>query len=175
MYSIAKLFRFSKFLKNLIKMVSKNSKTHFIIKNKKALFNYEIIKDYEAWIELTWYEVKSIRSWNVNFKWSFISIINFVPFIIKLHISPYKFISNKKLIDPVRDRKIFLHKKDIIFLLQKLKEKWNTLIPIEIYFKWNLIKLKIALAKWKKKYDKKEVIKKRDIQKDVQISLKERF
>ncbi len=148
-------------------------KTFSILVNKKALFDYEVIKDYEAWIELTGYEVKSVKLKNINLKWSFVSLANGTPYIMKFHISPYKFIGVKEWVDPTRERKLFLHKKDIFYINQKLKEKWNTLIPTEVYLKGNLIKLKIALAKWKKKYEKKDLIKKKDIQRDIEISLKE--
>lgn len=140
-----------------------------IVKNKKAYFDYDIIKTYEAWIELKWYEVKSIRSKHVNLKWSYISSISSILFIKKMHISPYKSLSNKSSLEADRDRKIFLHKKDIEFLSWKSKESWYSIIPLELYFSWSLIKLKVALARWRKSYQKKQVLKERSLEKEAKI------
>lgn len=152
----------------------KNQKKESLLVNKKWLNDYEVIKDYECSIELFWYEVKSIRNKNFNLKWSFISINNNWLFIQKMHISLYKFYSNSQAYDPERERKLFLHKKDVEYLQTKLKEKWFTIIPIEVYLKWNLIKIKIWLVRWKKLYEKKQILKNKDIEFDIKRSLSER-
>lgn len=142
-----------------------------LLVNKKALSNYEVVKEYECWVELLWYEVKSIRAKHFHLKSSFVTIRDDDIFVQKFHITPYKMLTNISTIDAERERKLFLHKKDIHSLSQKTKEKWYTIIPTEVYFKWNLIKLKIALARWKKLYEKKADIKKRDIDMDLKITL----
>lgn len=142
-----------------------------LLVNKKALSDYEIIKEFECGIELIWSEVKSIRSKHFHLKASFISIREWILYIQKFHISQYKLLTNFVSYDPERERKLFLHKKDVNYLSQKIKEKWFTIIPIEVYLKWNLIKLKIALARWKKLYEKRADIKKRDIEMDLKITL----
>lgn len=146
-----------------------------LLLNKKALSDYEVIKEYECAVELLWHEVKSIREKHFHLKTSFVTIREGDLFIQKFHISPYKQLTNRVVYDPERERKIFLHKKDIANLSQKMKEKWFTIIPVEVYFRWNLIKLKIALAKWKKQYEKRADIKKRDVEMDMKISLANKY
>ena len=150
------------------------SKLHssLITKNKKAYFDYEILDSWEAWIELRWYETKSIRSWHVNLKWSYVSCINGELFIKSMHVTAWKALSNRDLIETSRDRKIFLHKKTSIYLCQKLKESWYSIIPLELYFKWSLIKLKVWLAKWKKAYQKKQVLKERTMDREAKMMMK---
>ncbi len=143
-----------------------------VAKNKKAYFDYDIIDSWEAWIELKWYEVKSIRWKQVNLKWSYV-IFSWEDIYVKwMHISAYKVLANKKSILVERERKLFLHKKTISFLKQKTKESWFSLIPLEIYFKWNLIKVKIALVKWRKNYQKKQVLKERSMDRDAKMAMK---
>ena len=146
-----------------------------IIKNKKAYFDYEIIDSWEAWIELKWYEVKSIRSWNVNLKWSYLSVVNSELYIKWLHISPWKSLSNTTSIEADVIRKVFLHKKIIISLSGKLKIAGFSVIPLELYFSWSLIKLRVALAKGRKSYWKKQVLKERTMDKEAKIAMKKYF
>lgn len=141
--------------------------------NKKWYSDYEVLKEYECSIKLNWYEVKSIRWKHMHMKSSFITIRDNELFIQKLHISPYKQLTNIATYEAEAERKLFLHKKDIEHLSQKIKEKWYTIIPTEIYFKWNLVKIKIWLAKWRKEYEKKDILKKKDIEMDIRKSLKE--
>lgn len=143
---------------------------NLISKNKKAYFDYEILDSYEAWIELKWYEVKSLRLWQVNLKWSYVSNVWWILQVKSMHITNYKVIS-KLWVEPARDRKIFLHKKTISYLLSKQKENWLTIIPLEIYFKWSLVKVKIWLCKWRKDYDKKQVLKERTLDKEAKIMM----
>ena len=143
-----------------------------IIKNKKAYFDYEIIDSWEGWIELKWYEVKSIRSWNVNLKWSYLSVVNTDIYIKWLHISPWKTLSNTASIEADITRKIFLHKKTILHLANKSKIAGFSIIPLELYFSWSLIKIKVALAKGRKEYWKKQVLKERTMDKEAKIAMK---
>jgi len=144
----------------------------FITKNKKAYFDYDIIETYESWIELKWYEVKSIRSWYVNLKGSYIVVINNELFVKWMHVTAWKALSNKQWIETDRIRKIFLHKKNIQFLSSKSKEPGYSLIPLELYFVWSLIKLRLWLAKWRKSYDKKQILKEKTMDREAKIAMK---
>ena len=139
---------------------------HTIVENKKALFDYEIIEEFEAGIVLIWSEVKSIRNGSVNLKWSYITLHSGRPVLVGSHISEYK--SNTGTItDPKRERLILMSKKEILRLSQKIKETSATLIPVSIYSKWNLFKVRVALAKWRKKWEKKNLLKERDLDRET--------
>ncbi len=150
-------------------------KTVSLLVNKKALSEHEVIKEFEASMKLSWSEVKSIRANHFHLKASFVTIRDSRVYIQKMHISPYKMLTNQNAYDSESEREIFLHKRDTSFLLQKIKEKWFTIIPTEVYLKWNLIKMRIALARWKKLYERKEDIKRRDIDMEIKRSLSERI
>lgn len=143
-----------------------------ITKNKKAYFDYEISDFWETWIELKWYETKSIRNKHVNLKWSYIVSINGELYIKSMHVSALKSLPNKETIETDRERKIFLHKKTISYLMWKMKESWYSIIPLELYFKWSLIKLKVWLAKWRKAYQKKQVLKERTMDREAKLAMK---
>lgn len=159
------------YLKWLKKINMKDKKSSFITKNKKAYFDYEILDNWEAWIELKWYETKSIRNWYVNLKWAYIIALNKELYIKWMHISTWKTLSNQKSIENERERKVFLQRKTIDYLIWKIKEGWNTIIPLELYFSWSLIKLKVWLAKWRKAYQKKQVLKERTMDKEAKIAM----
>ena len=143
-----------------------------ITKNKKAYFDYEIVETWEAWIELKWYETKSIRAGYVNLKWAFLIVQNKELFIKNMMVSAWKTLPNRETIDVFRQRKIFLHKKTISYLSVKVKEAWFSIIPLELYFSWSLIKLRVWLAKWRKAYEKKQVLKERTMEKEAKIAMK---
>ncbi len=143
-----------------------------ITKNKKAYFDYEIVETWEAWIELKWYETKSIRAGYVNLKWAFLIVQNKELFIKNMMVSAWKTLPNRETIDVFRQRKIFLHKKTISYLSIKVKEAWFSIIPLELYFSWSLIKLRVWLAKWRKSYEKKQVLKERTMEKEAKIAMK---
>ena len=142
-----------------------------IANNKKAYFDYFILEKYEAGIELFGTEVKSVRLGHCSVKESFVRIDKSEVFIYGMHISPYEKgnIFNK---DPLRVRKLLLHKTEIIKLASKLKEKGLTLVPLRVYFKNSLVKVELGLARGKKNYDKRESIAKKDQQRDIDMSLK---
>lgn len=152
-------------------MNKKNINT-LITKNKKAYFDFEIINTYEAWIELRWYETKSIRNKYVNLKGSYIITQNNELYVKSMHVSPWKTLANKTSVDPIRLRKIFLYRKDIDYLVWKSKEPWYSMIPLELYFSWSLIKLRVWLARWKKDYQKKQLLKERAMDKEAKIAMK---
>lgn len=147
-------------------------KDNLISKNKKAYFDYEILETYESWIELFWYEVKSIRAWQVNLKWAYISFVSWIPVVKWMHISPWKTLVNRWALSWDRDRIIFLHKKIIQMLAWKQKEWGFTIIPLELYFLWSLIKVKVWLCKWRKEYNKKQVLKERSLDKEAKMMMK---
>ena len=158
-------------LKKLNTIMKKNKpKTWEIAKNKKAFFDYEIIKSFEWWIELRWYETKSVRHSNVNLKWSFLVVNGSWLYLKNMHITAWNALPNRWSIDTFRERKVFLHKKDIEYLAGKTKEKWNTIVPLSLYFKWSLIKIQVWLVKWKKQFEKKQVLKDRSMKKEANIA-----
>lgn len=146
-----------------------------ISKNKKAYFDYEIIDTYEAWIELKWYEVKAIRAGNINLKWAYISFLSNNAIAKWIHIWFLKNIAAQKTLEPTRDRKLFLHRKTIDYLAWKIKESWFTVIPLEIYTSWNLLKVKVWLCRWRKQYDKKQLLKERTLDKEAKIMMKKYY
>ena len=129
------------------------------------------MEKYEADIELFGTEVKSIRLGHCSVKESFVRIDKAQVYIYSMHISPYEKgnIFNK---DPLRVRKLLLHKTEIITLASKLKEKGLTLVPLRVYFKNSLVKVELGLARGKKNYDKRDSIAKKDQQRDIDRSLK---
>ena len=141
------------------------------INNRKAKFEYQLFDSYEAGIVLTGTEIKSIRQGNCNLKDSYIVIRNEEAYILNMHISHYEE-GNIFNHEETRTRKILLHKKEIKKLNDKIKISGYTLIPLKLYFKKNKAKLQIALAKGKKTYDKRESMKERDINRNIQKTLK---
>lgn len=136
------------------------------IKNRKARFNYFIEKTYEAGIALTGTEIKSIRKGSANFNDSYVSIIGEEAYIKNMYIAKYVE-GNRFNHDERRDRKLLLHKNEIKRLLSEVQMCGFTIIPVRLYFKGNYAKIEIGLAKGKKLYDKRETIKKRDLEREL--------
>ena len=143
-----------------------------ISQNKKASHDYFIEESYEAGIELFGTEVKSIRNGRVNLKDSWCSIVDGEMFVNGMHISPYEHgnIFNR---DPMRVRKLLMHKKEINRLYGTVKQTGYSLIPISLYFKGSRVKLQVGLCKGKKLYDKREDMAKRSAKRDIERALKE--
>jgi SsrA-binding protein len=140
--------------------------------NKKAYFNYEILETFEAGIALLGSEVKSIREGRVSMKDTFADVKGAEIFLFHLHISPYE-AANIFNHDPLRMRKLLLHRREIKRLTGKIKERGLTLVPTKILFNdKGLVKVEIALAKGKKLYEKKDLIKERDRAREVRSALK---
>ena len=152
-------------------MLKEPSKT--ISQNKKAYHDYFIIDQYEAGIELCGTEVKSLRQGKVNLKDSWCSVVNGELLINGMHISSYEQgnIFNK---DPMRVRKLLMHKKEILHLYGKVKQDGCSLIPLSLYFKGSKVKVKVGLCKGKKLYDKRNDMAKRDAARNIERALKER-
>ena len=142
--------------------------------NRKAKFDYELYDKLEAGIVLTGTEIKSIRNGSCNLKDSYIIIKNNEAFILNMYIKEYKE-GNRFNHEEDRTRKLLLHKKEILKLQNKINQEGFTIIPLKLYFKNGIAKLEIYVAKGKHTYNKKEAIKKRDIERDTKKILKERF
>ena len=143
-----------------------------IAQNKKAHHDYFIEEFYEAGIELLGTEVKSIRNGRVNLKDSWCSIVDGEIFVNGMHISPYEHgnIFNR---DPMRVRRLLMHKKEINKLYGTVKQTGYSLIPISLYFKDSRVKLQVGLCKGKKLYDKREDLAKRSAKRDIEMAIKE--
>ncbi|MBT9778410.1 SsrA-binding protein SmpB [Clostridium sp. MCC353] len=145
-----------------------------IANNKKAYHDYFIDEKYECGIELFGTEVKSIRMGKCSIKESFVRIEKGEVYVFGMHISPYEKgnIFNK---DPLRVRKLLLHKTEINKMAGKIKEKGYTLVPLQVYFKGSLVKVEIGLARGKKLYDKRQDIAKKDQQREVERDYRQKF
>jgi len=150
-----------------------NKSKKLISNNKKAYHDYFIDEKIEAGIALFGTEVKSVRAGNVNLKDSYVSLRTGEAILIGMHISPYEQgnIFNR---DPLRERKLLLHKKEIMRLIGKTKEKGYSLIPLSVYFLGSKAKVELGLARGKKAYDKREAIAGRDAKRNMERALKER-
>jgi len=152
--------------------MGKKPQTKIIAKNKKAFFNYELLETFEAGISLLGSEVKSIRDGRISLKESYAEVKDGEVFLLHCHISTYE-AANRFNHEPRRERKLLLHSREIKRLTGKIKEKGLTLVPTKVLINAKgLVKVEIALAKGKRTYQKKEVIKERDIQREVRTELK---
>lgn len=139
--------------------------------NRKARHDYFIEETYEAGMALTGTEVKSLRAGKANLKDSYAQVENGEMFLFNMHISPYEQ-GNRNNVDPVRTRKLLMHKGEINRLFGKVKQQGLTLVPLKVYFKRGRIKVEIALAKGKKQYDKREALAAKDAQREVERGLR---
>ncbi|MBQ7743630.1 MAG: SsrA-binding protein SmpB [Lachnospiraceae bacterium] len=144
--------------------------TKLIANNKKAYHDYFVIEKYECGIELKGTEVKSLRLSNCSIKESLCKILGRECYIIGMNISPYEK-GNIFNVDPVRTRKLLLHKREIRKIEESLKLKGYTLIPLQVYFKDSRVKVEIGLCKGKKLYDKREDLKKKDMKRAMERNL----
>jgi len=154
-------------------MADQKTGIKLISKNRQAFFLYEILETYEAGISLLGSEVKSIRAGRINLKDGYIFIRNNEALLTNVHISPYQACGSYFNHDPLRTRKLLLHKQEINKLIGKVQEKGLTLVPIKMYFKGSLIKIEIGLGKGKKLHDKRETVKRRDDQREMSRAMKQ--
>lgn len=147
--------------------------TKTIAQNKKARHEYFVIESFEAGIELVGTEVKSLRAGGVNLKDSWCSIENGELYVKQMHISPYDH-GNLFNRDPLRERRLLMHKHEINRLFGLVKQKEYTLIPLSLYFKGSRVKMQLGLCKGKKLYDKREDAAKRDAKREIDRAIKER-
>jgi len=140
--------------------------------NKKALFDYEIVENIEAGLELTGYEVKSVKNGNINLKGAFVNFYKNEAWLTGAHIQKYKMAGLMPDYDPERRRKLLLHKKQIQYLQGKSLEKGLTIVPLKVYTNDRLIKVDIGIGRGRKLYNKKEYLKKRDVDREIDRTLK---
>lgn len=153
-------------------MKKKTEGVKIIATNKKAYHDYFIEDTYEAGIALEGHEVKSLRLNNVNMKDSFAIVKNGEIWLIGVHISPYKMATMFK-IDPVRNRRLLLHKSEINKLKQKVEQKGYTLVPTKMYFKEALVKVEIGVARGKELHDKRDAIAEKENKRKIDRIMKE--
>ena len=142
--------------------------------NKRAKFDYEILETFEAGLVLFGHEVKSARSGHASLKGSYISVRHNELYLIGSLISLYRYAGQVKDYDPGRERKLLVRKKELGYLIGKKQERGLTLVPIKLYTKHSFLKLEFGLGKGKTQYDKRESIKKRDLDRQVRSLKKHR-
>ncbi len=141
--------------------------------NRKAYHDYHIEETHEAGVALTGTEIKSVRAGSVNLRDSYAQVRNGELWMLNVHIAPYEPASRQN-VDPYRDRKLLLHRGEIMRLMGRTQEKGLTLIPLRMYLKNNRAKVEVALVRGKRLYDKRESIAKRESDREIQRAVKER-
>ncbi len=144
-----------------------------IARNRKARFEYEVLDTFEAGIVLRGTEVKSLRDGKVSLAESFARVQNGELFLQGAHIDVYKAASTMNH-EPLRPRKLLMHKREIVRLASKLAEKGLTLVPLSMYFKRGIAKVELALVRGKRRYDKREAIRKREVKRAIDRELSAR-
>ena len=137
-----------------------------VVTNRRARHEYFILESYEAGLALKGTEVKSLRAGSANLQEGYVSVRRGELWLVGMHVSPFEK-GNINNHDPLRDRKLLLHRKEILKMAVKLQEKGLALIPLRIYFKKNIAKVEIGLCRGKKFFDKRETIKKRDVERQI--------
>ena len=145
-----------------------------VAENRKARHDYTVLETFEAGIELKGTEVKSMRAGKANMKDSFAAINNGELFLYNMHISPYAQSNTFYSWDPLRTRKLLMHRQEIMRLLGKIKEQGLTLIPLKAYFKGDRIKIELGLCKGKKLYDKRDAAAEKTARREIDRAMKER-
>lgn len=150
------------------------AKIKIVTTNRKAYHEYEIIETIEAGIVLKGTEVKSLRQGRVSIQDSYAIIKDGEVWLLNMHISPYEY-GNVHNHDPLRDKKLLLHKREIIRLSTKVKERGLTLIPLKVYFKNGRAKVELALVRGKKKYEKKEDMAEKELQRELKRKYADKY
>ncbi|MEK7669314.1 MAG: SsrA-binding protein SmpB [Patescibacteria group bacterium] len=143
-----------------------------LIQNKKAHFNYEILEKTEAGIELLGFEVKSLKKGQGSLEGAHITLRGNEAFVINMQIPPYQPANTPNDYNPLRNRRLLLTKKEITDLTKSENQKGLTIVPLSVYNKGRKLKLEIAIVRGKKKYDKRETIKKRDVEREIRREIK---
>jgi len=146
--------------------MSRDSKDRDVAVNRRAYHDYFVDEKYEAGVMLTGTEVKSVRNGRANLRDGYVRIDNGEAWLENVHISPYAQ-GNVMNQEPVRPRKLLLHRKEISSLIGKVKQKGYTLVPLRVYFSRNHAKVEIGLARGKRQYDKREAIAERDAKREI--------
>ncbi|MBO4242635.1 MAG: SsrA-binding protein SmpB [Clostridiales bacterium] len=142
-----------------------------IAENKKAFHDYFIEEKYECGVVLSGTEVKSLRAGKVNLKDSYVTVKEGEMWLVGVHISPYE-MGNRYNLDPMRSRKLLMHKREIIRLFSTIKQDGLTLVPTKCYFKDGRVKFEIGLARGKKNYDKRDAEAKKQAKRDIERAMK---
>jgi SsrA-binding protein len=141
--------------------------------NRRARHEYHILEDFECGLVLHGYEVKSIREGRVNIQDAYGTVRDNEAFVENMHITPYSH-GDPLVIDPLRTRKLLLNRKEIDYLMGKVRERGLTLVPLKLYFKGPHVKIRMGLARGKKLYDKREAIAERDARRAIERATRER-
>jgi SsrA-binding protein len=152
-------------------MAKPESGTKLIASNKKAFHDYHILDKFEAGVVLTGTEVKSLRDGKANLKDSYVLVRNGEAILFNTHISPYTH-GNRENHDPVRNRKLLLHKREIEKLAAEVVQKGLTVVPLQMYFKSGRVKVEIGVAKGKQLHDKRSTEKEKEGKRDVEAAMK---
>lgn len=153
-------------------MAKKRTSSSVLADNRRARHDYHILDTYEAGIELKGTEVKSLREGKATLSEAYITIRGLQAYIVNWYIHPYEQ-GNRFNPEPLRDRRLLLHKREIIKLSQSIMEEGLTLIPLKLYRKRGLLKLEVAVARGKKQYDKRRAIEDRDAQRQIDRQMKD--
>ncbi len=153
-------------------MASSGNGIKVVADNRQARYKYEILDTYEAGVELQGTEVKSIREGKANLRDGYVLIRNEEAWLLNVHISPFQTASVYFNHDPRRTRKLLLHRREIDKLVGKVEQQGLTIVPLKMYLKRGWVKVSIGLAKGKKLYDKRETLKKKAQQRDIDRALK---
>ncbi|WP_298647723.1 SsrA-binding protein SmpB [uncultured Granulicatella sp.] len=152
----------------------KGTNDKVLAQNRKASHDYTILETIEAGMVLTGTEIKSVRQARINLKDGYVSLKQGEAFLVGVHISLFEqgTLFNH---DPLRTRKLLLHKKQINYLLEQVKQAGNTVVPLKVYIKNGVAKLLIGVAKGKKNYDKRDALKQKDMKREIDRAMKERY
>lgn len=153
-------------------MSEKSTGIKIVSDNRQARYLYEILETYEAGIELKGTEVKSIREGRVNLRDGYVLIRNGEAWLLNVHVSPHSTASQYFNHEPLRTRKLLLHKEEIRKLIGKVEQKGLTLVPLKMYLKKGLVKISVGLGKGKKLHDKREDLKKRQDKREMERAIK---
>lgn len=143
-----------------------------LAQNKKALFDYEILHKFEAGLVLTGAETKAVKDGQISLKGAYVTFHNGEAYLLNAHISAYKPAGQPTDYDPTASRRLLLHKKEIRYLQGKTQEKGLTIVPLSVYTKHRFVKVEIAVGRGKQMFDKRETIKKRDLDREIKRTLK---
>lgn len=141
--------------------------------NKRARYDYQILETFEAGLALYGFEVKSVKNGHLSLQGAYVVIKGEEAYLLNATISPYQSQNTPSDYEPARSRKLLLHKKEIKYLIGKSQEKGLTLVPIQVYTKKDKIKLEFGVGRGKRKTDKRELIKKREAQREIERKIKE--
>lgn len=143
-----------------------------LVEHKKARLNYEILEEFEAGLELLGHEVKALRAKQGKLEGSHIVVRGGEAYIVGMHIPAYQVANTPKDYDPDRTRKILITKKELLHIAEQDEQKGLTIVPISVYNKGSKLKVRVAIVRGRKKYDKRAVLKERDTKRDIDRTLK---